>query len=71
MWMLWFVLAPLIVLQAAWLIMKKRYSDTVVFAAVSLTGFALWTGIVRGRPIILTIVLGRIFEPVVGWLFRS
>jgi hypothetical protein len=62
MWLLYLVLAPLIVLQAAWLIYRKKFRDTAVFLAISLAGFALWAGIAYGRPIILNAAIGRIIE---------
>jgi hypothetical protein len=68
MWMLYAVLAPLIVLQAAWLIRKKMYRDTAVFAAVSLSGFGLWMSIASGRPIILNALIGRIIDAAMSLL---
>ncbi|AGA58877.1 hypothetical protein Theco_2788 [Thermobacillus composti KWC4] len=68
MWMLYAVLLPLIVLQAAWLIRKKMFRDTAVFAAVSLSGFGLWASIASGRPIILNALIGRIIDAAMSLL---
>ena len=62
MWLLYLALAPLIVLQAAWLIYKNRFRDTALFLAVSLTGFGMWSAVAYGRPVILNTVIGRIIE---------
>ncbi|OUM97514.1 MAG: hypothetical protein A9Z00_09570 [Thermobacillus sp. ZCTH02-B1] len=62
MWLLYLVLAPVIVLQAAWLLYAKKYRDTAVFLAISLSGFALWGSVAYGRPIILNAWIGRIIE---------
>jgi hypothetical protein len=62
MWLLYLGVAPMIVLTAAWLIRKKMYRDTAVFAAVSLAGFALWVCVAHNRPIFLNAAIGRIVE---------
>ena len=68
MWLLYLGLAPLIVLIAAWLVYRKMFRDTAVFAAISLAGFGLWASIVHGRPIILNTAIGRIFSALMPWL---
>lgn len=66
MWLLYLGVAPLIVLAAGWLIRKKMYRDTAVFAAVSLAGFALWVCVAHNRPIFLNAVMRRIIEAAVS-----
>jgi hypothetical protein len=56
------LLAPLIGLPLLALLRKKRYRDAAVFGAVSAAGYGLWFGAAVHRPIIITIMIGKIFE---------
>jgi hypothetical protein len=67
MWLLYLGLAPLIVLIAAWLIRRKMYRDTAVFAAISLAGFGLWASVVHDRPIFLNTAISRILMALMPW----
>lgn len=68
MWLMYAVVATLILLQTVWLIRKKKYRDTVVFAAVSLAGLGLWACVVSGLPIYLNTVITSIFDAALSWL---
>ena len=44
------------------LLRKKMYRDAAVFGAVSAAGYGLWFGVAIHRPIIITIMIGKIIE---------
>lgn len=62
---LWFV--PMTGAVVLWLLWKKDIREATLFFALSLVGYGLWIPIMAHRPLIITLLIGKIIDAIKIW----